>query len=157
MKKTFSALLVLLVVIAACEKKYEDGPYLSLRSKEKRLIGDWKVTRIEGEKAKMRDTVAYSLTFSEDKNFELRTDYTKMKDLVQQGVWEFSEDERGVWVNNITMIGVDTSQPYSVSYLAYRDSGLYSAANVYFKIIELRAEKIKLDAEKGFNLELERY
>ncbi len=50
-KYRFSILLVVILMInsiAGC-KKYEDGPWVSLRSKKTRLLGKWKVVSIDGE------------------------------------------------------------------------------------------------------------
>ena len=40
MKKTTYFLLVFIIGLTTC-KKYEDGPWLSLTSKEKRVVGEW--------------------------------------------------------------------------------------------------------------------
>jgi hypothetical protein len=47
--KTFLFVLsVTLFLLAGC-KKYEDGPYLSFKSKSKLLEGEWKLVKVNGE------------------------------------------------------------------------------------------------------------
>ena len=41
------AILALGVQLTSC-KKYEDGPAISLKSKNKRLVGDWELEKLEG-------------------------------------------------------------------------------------------------------------
>ncbi len=45
MRKLPIYLIVLLLIIGAC-KKYEEGPLISLRSKEKRLCQEWKMKKL---------------------------------------------------------------------------------------------------------------
>jgi hypothetical protein len=56
--KTFIAVAIVSVTVQSC-KKGEDDPAISLRSRDARLIGEWKLSKYES-KTDVRDAVSYS-------------------------------------------------------------------------------------------------
>lgn len=90
MKKTACLLLIFLFGLTAC-RKYEDGPYISLTSKEKRVIGAWSTT-ING--------VDLTLNFKEDKDFQ-EDAYNSEGEFFysKNGHWAFDDNKENLLIN----------------------------------------------------------
>lgn len=60
MKKILNYSLIAIIFIATACSRYEDGPFLSLKSPEKRLLGLWEITELK------INEVDYISTYNED-------------------------------------------------------------------------------------------
>ena len=68
MKKIVKVFL-LIIVITACSK-YEDGPFISFRSKEKRLCKKWELDESENiENLKVEDFFRFEIEFKKNNEF----------------------------------------------------------------------------------------
>ncbi|MBA4319099.1 MAG: hypothetical protein C0412_11930 [Flavobacterium sp.] len=98
MQKKIIYTLIILLLFAAC--KYEDGPVVSLRSKEKRLLGDWSVMSltIDGVDSTQyyNDSCGCKLRFYKDSYDETLVDFTFCRTRNNERGWifgSFSFDE----------------------------------------------------------------
>jgi hypothetical protein len=85
----------LLVVLSGC--KYEDGPFLSLRSKQERVVNEWKLETYLRNGQEATDALLmhdYTETYTHEHTF-IRT-YTLPNTLEQQqsGTWQFSDNKQ---------------------------------------------------------------
>lgn len=98
-------ILLLLVLCTACEKTYEDGPLISLRSKKNRITGKWKLVKLKGVDWVDPSKDQYmKLTENEDGNGRYKAKFTNFqyfddcgsspfKLYSGKGSWEFLSDE----------------------------------------------------------------
>ncbi len=90
MKRTPYLLLVLLFGLTAC-KKYEDGPWISLTSKEKRIVGEW-TTKKNG--------IDLTWNLKENKDFiENATNSEGEFFYSKNGNWNFDNDKEKLLIN----------------------------------------------------------
>ena len=95
----YSFIIITLICISftTC-KKYEEGPSLSLRSKEARVVNTWKVEKYykNGEDKTadfFADKINYIETFTEDGKWSLSyTDASDNELETDSGTWEFDKD-----------------------------------------------------------------
>ena len=80
--------------------KYEEGPKISLKSKTKRLTGDWDVKTLQGEPV-AAEVTDYIFTFEEDGDCSV---YKKLVDdgityeSTAKGDWEWSDDKKTLYI-----------------------------------------------------------
>lgn len=79
----------------SCEKKYDDGPAISLRSKEERVANTWKIEKAtrDGEDA-TSDYDEYTLKMTKDGDAELKAIYSWggfSYEYETNGTWEFQD------------------------------------------------------------------
>ncbi|MBA4319098.1 MAG: hypothetical protein C0412_11925 [Flavobacterium sp.] len=83
MKRNVILALILLLLFASC--KYEDGPLISLRSKEKRLLGEWGVVSltVDGIDSTQlyNDSCGCGMRFYKDYNDDYFLDISSCKEL----------------------------------------------------------------------------
>jgi len=100
MKKTIFALAILLF-LAAC--KYEDGPLISLRSKEKRLTGTWKIENltIDGidSTALYKDSCDCNLFFFIDYNKHKGVQFLYPINNQWAGYWSFENNKGYLFIH----------------------------------------------------------
>jgi len=109
----FISLLLLCLLLTGC-KKYEDGPWLSLRSKEHRILGEWAVDyfSINGydSTAYLKSQALYG-TYSFEKpdhgypggfvyNCAGNRGADTSKYYSQEGKWEFSNDKKNIIITS---------------------------------------------------------
>ena len=101
MKKLTIYLSLLLIIASAC-KKYEEGPLISLRSKEKRLCQTWNLEEVtkDGE-AIVNSDLSYKWKFHEDGNFTLYRSEQNSGSWETEEVpskWKWTDDKEAVEV-----------------------------------------------------------
>ncbi|MFY0644907.1 MAG: hypothetical protein JXR19_10610 [Bacteroidia bacterium] len=67
---------------------YEDGPTISLKSKTGRLVGEWEIIELAGNKVPSNTT--YEMEFEKDGDFVLSFEYS-------YGGYSYSDDLKGEW------------------------------------------------------------
>lgn len=95
-KKTLLlVILASLFIFSGC-KKYEDGPYLSFKSKLNRLEGEWRIVTLNGDDVFSNIPKLY-FKFEKDGTF-YRTEKTDIDTYTDQGTW--------IWSNHKEVIEV---------------------------------------------------
>jgi hypothetical protein len=89
---------------------YDDGPVISLRTPEARLVNKWKYQKFTQNGMDITSTYAHSWAeFKKDKNASFYDDAT---DYSYYGTWEFSDDFKTLYIDYID----DSSNVWSVDY-----------------------------------------
>jgi hypothetical protein len=120
MKKLTIYLSLLLIIASAC-KKYEEGPAISLRSKEKRLCQTWNLEEKtkNGEAIDISDP-KYKWEFHKDGNFTL---YSMEQN---NGTWE-TDESLWKWADNQETIAIEAINAhnywifYKIKKLKYKE------------------------------------
>ena len=90
MKKHLILLLVLPLIIIGC-KKYEDGPLISLRTKETRLVGNWNSEN---------DSIKTKFSFEKNGSFEqLVYSTSDLFKYSKKGNWKFTDKKENITVD----------------------------------------------------------
>ncbi|MEI7596353.1 MAG: lipocalin family protein [Bacteroidota bacterium] len=97
---------ILLICTAFCIlftfscKKYEDGPYISFKKAEPRVINKWNVSvaTINGAN-KMADMAKYQWEFFEDKYFNISIEYTDKSYYSTSGTWSLKDNNKYLELN----------------------------------------------------------
>lgn len=110
-------LSVSLFVFSGC-KKYEDGPYISFKSKMKRLEGEWRLVYLNGDDVFSIPPKLY-FKFEEDGTFT-RTEVDEIGTVSFKGTW--------VWESHKEIIEVDLRYPGYTERTDYRISKLTTDA-----------------------------
>lgn len=109
MKKLLAFLLLATIVMVgfnAC-KKYEDGPYLSLRSKHNRVVNEWKLNKATNQEIDVTSQFEeYYFTFNDDNTYV----YNR-KLLKETGTWDFDDDKLNIV---LTPAGSSTTESYKI-------------------------------------------
>lgn len=105
MKRILFFILPLLVFAADSCKKYEDGPWISLRTKTERLSNTWQVsTAYQNGVDKTSDfNVAYAgylLTIKKDNSYTLVYNPFNLGTVTDNGTWSFNSDKSHVILVN---------------------------------------------------------
>ena len=88
------AVLFVVLLLGSC-KKYDEGPWISFRSAEKRLIGEYKLTKctIDGEDVSsylINDSVSFEMEFRNDVGY-----YFNM--FISTGIYERNHNIYYIW------------------------------------------------------------
>jgi hypothetical protein len=108
MKKLTIYLVLLLMVAGGC-KKYDEGPLISLRSKEARLCREWKL-----DKALMNDEDiggtedAGIIEYKKDGSVKITFNNTELGELIYTSEWRFAEDKKYLEVSEMDYDGKST-------------------------------------------------
>lgn len=95
MKRLIFPILVLIFALSGCY--YDDGPVISLRTPEARLVNKWKYQKFTQNGMDLTDSYAHSWAeFKKDKNAEF---YDQSTDYHYYGTWEFSDDFKTLYVD----------------------------------------------------------
>lgn len=118
MKKLSLAIIVMLVMFSGCY--YEDGPIISLRTPETRLVNKWKFHKymINGQDI----TSTYANSWIEFKDDKSATFYDNPS-YIYFATWEFDDDYKTLYCDCIDSAGNVWSQDYEISKL--RDKELW--------------------------------
>lgn len=96
MKKTQLALLIGLLmgsfIFQGC-KKYDDGPHISLKSKTKRLLGNWASEKVLIDNIEWQGGSDGSIFY----NFKDDGSYQRV---FESGEWEFDKDQEKLLINS---------------------------------------------------------
>jgi len=114
-KTTLLVLVATLFIFSGC-KKYEDGPYISFKSKMKRLEGEWRIVKLNGDDVFSNYPRLY-FKFEEDGKF-FRTEKGENYTQTYEGTW--------VWESRKEIIEVDLRYPDFIERFDYRVSKLTS-------------------------------
>jgi hypothetical protein len=95
MKKLITLILPVMLIIGAANLtgcKYEEGPGLSFKSKEKRLIGNWKFLKVTDANGNEQNIASYEkarINILDGGTYE-----NEFNDIViSSGTWAFSDDK----------------------------------------------------------------
>ncbi|MCX7861815.1 MAG: hypothetical protein N2449_02335 [Bacteroidales bacterium] len=99
MRKLF-VYCMLLSLLLSC-KKYEEGPFISFRSKEERLANTWKVAKyFENGVDKTNDFNnvfnGYAMTINKDNSYSLSYKLFSLMPYSESGTWFFNTDKTSV-------------------------------------------------------------
>ena len=102
MKKAPFYLVLFLIVISSC-KKYDEGPAISLRSKEKRLCQEWELKKIElnGTIDPDEDFSYYYWDMHKEGTIDARLKYIDESDEEKMEFdWEWINDKEGIKITS---------------------------------------------------------
>lgn len=88
------------LIISGCEKKYEDGPAISLRSKKARVENTWEVEKAYDENGEniTSEYDRYELRLTKDGDAELRAEYFGAT-FDTEGTWEFRSNKNNIYMD----------------------------------------------------------
>ena len=95
--KNLVAIATAVVVFNFTSCTYEDGPKISLKSKTGRLVGEWEVTKLAGDK--VGSDVEYEMEFEKDGDFLFSLSYSYYGytyDYTSKGSWEWGNDKESI-------------------------------------------------------------
>jgi len=154
MKKLSIYLVLVLAVLSGC-KKYEDGPLISLRSKEKRLCQKWELNKMEynGQSQTINAGMGY-FYWDIDKNgsIEQSIDLNGVTESMT-AEWEWSEDKESIYIiEPLTKDGRNT-----LFYTPFKNnSGVNVDLRTEFQIIKLKYDELILEfSEAGDHIRME--
>lgn len=102
MKKTLFVIFALFILGSSCSK-YEDGPFISLRKKSKRLVNSWMYTTVlrNGNNITFSDSItnfaASSIGFNDEYRFT-QIDVINASFVPLDGNWQFSENKDSLFL-----------------------------------------------------------
>ena len=103
--RTILALTVLFAAgtMISCEKKYEDGPVVSLTSKQDRVANTWKFAYAEEDGENVSSEYdQYELYLNTSNEAELKAEYTSFGVTYSSetsGTWSFTNEEENLLLN----------------------------------------------------------
>ncbi|MCA6364371.1 MAG: DUF5004 domain-containing protein [Bacteroidetes bacterium] len=114
MKKVLASLAIVALLagsvsVAGCGK-YEEGPSISLRTKKARLVGDWKIVKVE---VNGTDQTNSQLALVTDQNFKFEKDgkysfaittnvpIIGLVNTTRSGSWEFVSDKEEIKITEV--------------------------------------------------------
>lgn len=101
--KNLVTVLVLAVMLAGC-KKYEEGPLLSLRSKNARVANTWKVEQyLLNGVDKTNEWAGYTETYTKEGAFSFSSG-----SIAGAGVWEWQNDKNEIKRSGISKMSSQT-------------------------------------------------
>lgn len=88
------------VTTSGCEKKYEDGPLISLRSKKDRVANTWIVEKAYDENGDdvTNEYERYELRLTKDGDAELRATYFGAT-FDTEGTWSFRSNKNNIFLD----------------------------------------------------------
>jgi hypothetical protein len=96
-KRTLFVVIIIIAIVGASCQKYEDGPSMSFRSPEKRLIKKWKLTNIYKDYDEKKDNNDSTFEFKENKEFEGHiTNFYNLKMSKFSGTWQFTNNKKTI-------------------------------------------------------------
>lgn len=137
--------LVVVLLFGGC-KKYEDGPYFTLRSKTNRLSGDWQFESVYDYQSAQWVTSefqAYTLSFSKENQCTIQ----HIDSLEAFNVeWEFINEKESILIDQLPL--------ENVPYLLLGKEITAEDSILIFDIIELKQKKVVLldEANREMNL-----
>lgn len=159
-----SSIVLISILLSEC-KKYEEGPTLSLRSKQHRIEGEWDITSytVNGEN-ELASTNDYSYACSTGTVFHAHDEYNTTRFVwnFDKNDWNYSQtetskvfDQQFAYYNCIATYDYDTD--------TYLEGGTWKLLSgkekieitsqygdiMTFKIIELREKEMKLEGNDG--------
>lgn len=147
MKKLCIYLVLSLILLGAC-KKYEEGPGISLRSKEKRLCQEWDMNKwIYNGETHIFNAGYSHIYWDIDKNgaFEERrvlSDTTK--ELIAK--WEWSEDKESMYL----IESLDKNSGNLLDFMPFKNNTATNAdLRTEFKIIQLKYDELIVEYTNG--------
>lgn len=103
-KLLLAAAMGIILSFSSC-KKYEDGPALSFRTKTSRLVGDWTVVKVDGQKLSESGTLI-NIDFDKGGDFAMASSYFSFNgpnySTRETGEWE--------WENGKEEIEIETGR-----------------------------------------------
>jgi len=143
MKKLIIYLVLLLMVAGAC-KKYDEGPWMSLRTKEKRLCQEWEIDKY--------------LLNSEDTSFFKEQNWTFKKNgdfliYINYGSTEAQGEYFWRWADNKENIEVKIIENKSKSNFLFQQLNKNKKADDWtkFQIKKLKFDQLVLEIREGEN------
>lgn len=129
MKKTQLALLAAVLmgvfIFQGC-KKYEDGPHISLKSKTKRLLGNWTSEKVLIDNTEWQDAGSIFYNFKEDGSYQR---------VFESGEWEFDKDKEKLLINT------NFGDGYEITILRLTSKELWLERVILDKLYEYHFEK----------------
>jgi hypothetical protein len=130
------ALLMLGAAFSSCSK-YEEGPNFALSTKKSRLVGDWRLVKLN-EYGTDIDLANYSgkVTIKKDGNYSTSTSYSLSGTLFSfesNGKWEFTNDEKtslffiesgGLTIRRFTILRLASKELKLIEYDSYGEKFL---------------------------------
>lgn len=106
---TFTLLAFFAIGLSTSCKKYEEGPLISLRTKEARLTNTWKVEKAWDEDGNKRDsTSSATQTFEEGGTYKTNSSFGTIA-----GKWDWADDKEAVEIT-ISFFGQSNTQKWTI-------------------------------------------
>jgi len=147
MKKAPIYLVLFLSIFSSC-KKYDEGPAISLRSKEKRLCQEWKLKKIElnGTIDPDEDFSYYYWDIHKEGTIDARLKYTDESDEETIELdWEWINDKEGI---KITSRYGKKEGTHHFQSLLKSNSSVNDDGAIEFEIMRLTYDELILEFEE---------
>ena len=113
MKNTIIYLLLALFAISGC-KKYDEGPAISLRSKEARLCKEWKMDKLQLNGVDVTGDDDYGVTeYKKDGSVTVSYDDPEFGHIVYEAQWRFADNKDFLEVSELEYNGKATFEKLS--------------------------------------------
>jgi hypothetical protein len=147
-KYIFFILLTTVLLASAGCKKYEEGPWLSLRSKKSRVVGVWKFKEVIADGQDITNKIQLDNIGFENGSgcYYVSVNKTTYEEFTLFGKWSFANNKNDLNIS-LSADGTDTITGKPVTFYV----------DYYFKILELRYKEIKLEgtSKTTFNGKIE--
>ena len=101
-KIAFVATIILLQTMTSCNK-YEDGPLVSLRSRNERVANNWRISKaLENGNEVTSSFDRYEISFTKENKASLTAHYTFLTleyDYTTEGTWSFTDNDAKLMVD----------------------------------------------------------
>lgn len=139
--KKISFYLLLVAILAGGCKKYEEGPLISFRSKEKRLCQDWEVDKYiaNGETEYPESGEFEYWDFDDDGTLQITAGMPGWESVVWNLTWEWSDDKEEIKVY------IDDYYKSSLPFILAKSSFKATNEVIEFEIIKLKYDEMVLE------------
>jgi len=147
MKKAPIYLVLFLIIFSSC-KKYNEGPAISLRSKEKRLCQEWEMEKIElnGITDTDDEFSYYYWDIHKDGTINIRVRFVdEPGEETMEFEWEWINDKKGIKITN--QYGKKESSPYFYK-LFKNNSSVNDDGAIEFEIKRLKYDELIVEFEE---------
>lgn len=133
MKKLFLILMLPLISLGGCY--YEDGPVVSLRTPENRLVNKWQYQKflMNGQDL----STLYQSSWVEFKKDNSATFYESSTQYTYYATWEFSDDFKMLYLDCINDSGDVWSEDYTILKLRNKELWMETDLGSITKYVEL--------------------
>lgn len=124
--------LFILGPLTSC-KKYEDGPYISLRSKTERVANTWKAERVtDNGEDKTSDYSDFRITLTKGGDYTITPGGTFS--ISSSGTWSFINDKDDIQTISKPVLGMSTTNTYKILKLKENEMWLVDGSKEYHLI-----------------------
>ncbi len=139
MKKTILILIVMTLVVASC-KKYEEGPAISLRSKTARVCGIWTVEKMFENEIEVLDETQIQWEFKSDGTGTRQSTDPLIGTTNVAFSWSFIKDKSSLEII-LTIPSVQLTMTEEWEILKLKDKSMWVKTTLYDNLYEYRLKQ----------------